>query len=165
MSSKVYVNQESTNRFRPAAAGGGGTNLEVTSLASDQGYSSAQKTLASGARACEYEWRGKIVLSSPGTVGQNVQIFLATSDGTNVDGAVNTSGASITDKNLLRNLQYIGSLTVDQTGSNITLVSSGLCYIYSRYFQVVVWNGTDTSFSGTASDHVFTFTPSPFESQ
>ena len=97
-------------------------------------------------------------------VGQSVDIYLSTSDGTDEDGNIGTSDAAgSTDK--LNNLIYVGSVVVDTTATNTDIISSGFVKIDANYCSVVIHNNTaDALHSSTSAQHI-SLTPVPDQIQ
>lgn len=163
MANKIYVNPETAITFADSAQSPSAI-ITFSALASGAGRISAQYDRGASARAAWYKWRFTCQLTGTNVVGAVIDLFLATSDGTNIDGEVGTSDAALTtDKR--RNLLPIGSLTVDQTTSNTTMTASGLLYVPDRYLSLGVWNGTTLAFKTDTAVHKFSLTPMPPEIQ
>jgi len=162
MANKLYVQQETAIEWTDS---GGDYALDLGSLAADAVRVGARADLGAAPRAFQYEWR--IVIDGFDTapvVGEGVNIFLSTSDGTYEDGDVGTADAAGT-KVSLSNLLFIGSAIVQTTTAADKLQASGLVNIAARYVSPVVWNGTADALLGTADAHKFYLTPMPLELQ
>lgn len=162
---KIYYTTETAVKFRPSAAGGSGVDIGLESLAYNAGRISARTDLGSSSKSPLYTWRAKFKMSSVSLIDSPIELYLVTSDGTLADGNFGTSDTAVSDANLRKNLQWMGSVLVDQSGTDIVLIGSGLVSLHERYVSLLVWNGTDGTFTATASDHQVTLTPVPDEVQ
>ncbi len=88
-----------------------------------------------------------------------VDLYLKTSDGTHDDNDEGASDAELSSTDKLKNLQYIGSIVVDETSATPEFSASGTCVINARYIQVTVHNNTADDLSSTASEHGVILTP------
>jgi hypothetical protein len=106
-----------------------------------------------------YSWRAKTKLQTTGGLGLSIDFYIATSDGTIVDGGVVPGDAAFLAENSLPNLRYIDSLIIDTT-SGASIQSSGSFWMPSRYGVLVMWDNTAAeTLSATAADHDFIVTP------
>lgn len=162
MANKVYIAPETKVTFK---ASGGDVTFTPTSVASGSARVSAQYDRGSGSKPSRYVWRGTTKLASVGA-GAVVGVYLATSDGSILDGNVGTSDATISNGDKYRNLRYIGSLVCDKASdATEPIQGSGEVEIFSRYVSVVWFNQSGVAFSSTAGDHIFTLEPVPDEIQ
>lgn len=161
MAFTIYINPGTPIVFRPATVGSSGYNLNVANLAPGAGRLSARVDLGAANRPFLYEWRALLTLASATNVGENIILKLCTSDGTNADGGFVSSEQGITLFDSMRNMNFMGSLEIDNPQTITPLVGSGLVQIYSRYVQAAVWNATTASFDSTATGFRITLTPVP----
>ncbi len=140
-------------------ASGGTEPLTLTSLASDAGRQSDQYDRGTGDLDMLYEWRAYCKFATTPVVGETVDIYLKTSDGTHIDNDDGVTDAALSAEDKLKNLTYVGSIVVDEASTTPEFSASGVCSIYARYFQVVVENSTADALCSTASDHGVIFTP------
>jgi len=162
MVSKLYQVEETAITF---ADSGGTVVFTPTSLATVSGRQSAQHDFGTTARAYEFAWRAYVQFATAPVVGETVDIYIKTSDGTHVDNDDGTGDAAVSSIDKLNNLHYLGSITVDEAAANIEMVKSGVVTLRQRYAQVVFWNATVDSLTSTASEHGFILTPVPSEGQ
>jgi len=158
MPNKVYAAAETALTWTDS---GGDYALTLASLAADGVRVGAQHDLGSGSRSRLYEWR--FVVDGFGTapvVGETVDVYVATSDGTYVDGSVGTSDAAGSTV-ALPNLLFLGSATVQTTSTTDDLVISGQVELSHQYVSPVVHNNTADALSGGR----FILTPVPDEIQ
>ncbi len=162
MVNKVYINPETAISWSDAGA----TNvIDLASIAADGVRVGARHDLGASARSEWYEWRLKIDgFDTDPVVGETVDLYIATSDGTDEDADVGTADAAgaTTD---LPNLHFLGSVVVQTTTAADNLVKSGIVRITARYFSPVVHNNTADALLGTTDDHWITFIPIPPEIQ
>lgn len=162
MVNKVYINPETAVTWSDT----GGTNvLDAGGLAADAVRVGARHDFGASARAEEFEWRVNVDgFDTPPVVGERVDFYLATSDGTYEDGDVGTADAlgATTD---LPNLTYLGGAVVQTTTAADELHASGHIRITARYVSFVVHNNTADALLSTADSHQFILTPVPSEVQ
>lgn len=162
MANKIYGSPESAITFK---ASGGTVTLTLTSLANGAGRISAQWDRGSGAKPSLYKWRGVVKAAAALAVGVPLEVYLATGDGTDIDGNQSTSDAAFSASDKRRNLQYVGSILADSTSNGELQKGSGLVEIRDRYVSLVIWNAFGQALTGTAADHYFSLTPVPDEIQ
>lgn len=138
---------------------GGDAALTLTSLATNTGRQSAEYDRGVGNLDLLYEWRAYCKFATTPVVGQLVDIYIKTSDGTHDDNDDGNTDAALSAEDKLRNLRRVGSIVVDETSSTPEFSASGVCNISARYIQVVVFNDTQDSLSSTATDHGVILTP------
>lgn len=138
---------------------GGTVVFTPTSLATVSGRQSAQHDFGTAARAYQFNWRAYVQFATTPVLGEVINVYLKTSDGTHPDNDDGTSDAAVSAEDKLSNLDYIGSITVDEAAGDIEMVASGTVNITHRYVQVVFWNATIDSLTATASEHGFILEP------
>lgn len=162
MANKIYNAPETAITFK----GSGGTvAMTWASVANGAGRRSAQWDRGAGSKPGLYKWRCTTKAAAALAVGTVLELWLATSNGTDVDGNQGATDASFTATDKRKNLQYVGSVIADSTSNGEPQIGSGLVEIYDRYVSVVAWNALGQALSSTESDHVFELTPVPFEVQ
>ena len=162
MANKVYIAEETAKTW---TATGGDYTLDLGSLAADAVRGGAQGDLGAAPRADQYQF--KLVIDGFDTapvVGETVDLYLAFSDGTYVDGDVGTADAAGFTADL-PNLMYAGSASVQTITAGDNLIISGLVQITQRYVSPVIHNNTADALLGTADAHKFILTPVPPEVQ
>jgi hypothetical protein len=111
-----------------------------------------------GAQPSLWEIRCWISLSGTNVVGQTVEYYLVTSDGTHADGEP-AAGDVALNSDQRRVLTMLGVLPVYQTATNTTMtVSFRNVYIPSRYFRLAMWNATGLPTETSTSKHGCTAT-------
>jgi hypothetical protein len=132
--------------------------ITLNNLAANAVRVGARKDWGAGAQPDEYAWRATVQFDTAPVVGETVDIFISTSDGTEEDGQVGTADAAgTTDK--LRNLMFIGSVVVTSTSATTDMTASGICRIPTRYCSVVVHNNTVDALEATNNVSEVTLTP------
>jgi len=162
VTSKAYLLPETAITFKDT---GGTVVFTPTSLATVSGRQSAQHDFGATARAFVFNWRAYIKFATTPVVGKTINIYLKTSDGTHIDNDDGTGDAAVSAANKLKNLHYIGSITVDEASATPEFSTSGVISIYSRYVQVIFWNATVDSLSSTAADNGFILEPATVQGQ
>lgn len=161
MTSKAYQLDETVIEFNSAST----ASLTMTSLATVSGRQSDQHDLGTAARAFAYEWRAYCQFATAPVIGETVDIYLKTSDGTRIDNDDGTTDAALSSVEKLRNLRYLGSIVVDESTADLEFSASGVTQINSRYIQIVVYNRTVDSFTSTATEHGVTIKPFAIQGQ
>lgn len=139
--------------------------LLLNNLAAGAGRVGAQKDWGTGAQPDEYNWRFTCQFETEPVVDETIDLYLSTSDGTEEDGQVGIIDAALSAENKLKNLMYIGSLTVDVATVDIDFTASGVCRIPERYVCPVVFNNTVDNLQATNDTGEFTLTPIYYQSQ
>ena len=162
MTAKAYLLPETAITFKST---GGTVTFTPTSLASGAGRQSAQHDFGISARAAHFNWRAYCKFQTTPVVGEEVWIYLKTSDGTYPDNDDGTTDAAVSAEDKLKNLKYLGKIVVDEASTTPAFVASGECFVSHRYAQVVFWNETADAFSSTAADHGFILEPWSMQAQ
>jgi hypothetical protein len=162
MANKIYGTPETAISFKETA---GDVTFTPKNVANNAGRISAQWDRGSGAKPTIYKWRAHTKAAAALAVGQSLEIWFATSDGTDVDGNQGTTDAAFAASDKRRNLQYVGSIFSDSVTNGEVQIGSGLVEIRDRYVSVVWWNTFGQALTNTAGDHTFTLTAVPDEIQ
>ena len=144
---------------------GGDAALDLGGLSAAAVRAGTLLDLGTGARPYLYEWRMVVDgFDTAPVVGETVDIYLATSDGTNHDGDISgTDGASSTV--VLPNLRYLGSCVVQTTTAANELIASGVIEIFADQVAPVVHNNTADALLSTSDAHKFILTPISIQGQ
>ncbi len=159
---KIYETPGATVAFR----GSGGTiTLTLQNESAARGRISDSWDRGAGSQPACYKWRMKTRWAATAVSGEALRIYLVTSDGTNPDGTLSGSDATLTSETpLSNNCQFLGAVL--SAGVDQAEVSSGVCLIHDRHVQVAVWNASATkALTNTEADHVFTLVPIPDDIQ
>jgi hypothetical protein len=163
VTSKVYVTIESPKLFADAAQAEDAT-WTLTGLISGAGRISARLDLGTTTHAAFYRVRCHFQLTGTNIPGDTLEIYAATSDGTNPDGELGTTdGALATAKR--NNLVWIGNLVVDQATTDTTMTASWTVMLLDRYVQLGIWNASTLPLRASTAVHGCTLTPAPLEQQ
>ena len=160
--SKAYQVAETEITFK---ASGGTVAFTPTSLGASAGRQSAQHDFGASARAYMFNWTAYVKFATAPVVGETIDIYAKTSDGTHIDNDDGTTDAAVSAADKLKNLHYLGSIMVDEAGSTPEFSASGRVQLSRRYFQVVFWNATADGLSATAADHGFVLEPTVVQGQ
>ena len=160
--SKAYYLPETKHTFLASA---GDVVFTQTSLASGAGRQSAQLDLGAGAQPPLFRWRAWVQFATAPVVGETVDFYLKTSDGTHLDNDDGVGDIAVSAEDKLLNLRYIGSITVDEASATPEFSSSGVISVYDRYAHIVCWNSTADALSATATEHGFSLEEIPLQGQ
>ena len=129
------------------------------------GQVSARADKGAGAQPALWELRCTISLTGTLTIGQTLEYYIATSDGTIADGGVGTANAALASADVRRALTLVGVLPVYQTTQNTKMYASWRnIYIPGRYFSLVLWNNTSIS-TETVTNNSCSMTAMPVQAQ
>ena len=162
MANKVYIARETPIVWSDTA---GDLVMTLNELATTVARIGARKDFGAGSTAEWYEWRLTVQFDTAPVVGETVDIYLSTSDGTEEDGQEGAADADVGDNGSLKNMQLIGSLIVTTTTVDHDMTTSGICRIATRYVSPVIHNNTADSLQATNDTGEFTLTPIPPEVQ
>ncbi len=149
-----------TTRGTPVVWGDSGRDLDMTlkNLAAGAVRIGARKDLGAGATDETFNVRLTVQFDTDCVVGETVDVYVATSDGTEEDGQVGVADALIAVAEL-DNLMFVGSLVVTTTTVDIDRTASFVARITTRYFSPVVYNNTADNLQNTDNTGEITFTP------
>ena len=139
--------------------------MTLNNLAAGAARVGAQKDFGAGSTAGLYQWRLTVQFETAPVVGETVDVYLSTSDGTEEDGQEGEADAAVGDTNSLKNMHFIGSLVVTSTDADHDMTASGVCRIPTRYVSPVIHNNTADNLQATNDTGEFTLTPIPDEIQ
>jgi hypothetical protein len=140
-------------------ASAGDVAFSAASVGFGAGRKSAQWDRGASPQPAMYSWRAKLKLQATPVVGETIDFYMATSDGTIIDGTTTAADAAFTDEDALPNMVYLGSVVVDMVTTD-SIQASGTFWMPSRYGVLVMWNSTAAeTLSATAGDHDFIVTP------
>ncbi len=138
--------------------------LTATSLLTATGRQGALHDFGTSSRPRRYSWRARMVPGGTQVVGETVNIYLKTSDGTNPDNDDGTGDIAVSDEDKLLNLMVLGGIMVDEAAASV-MVASGHLDLEHQHACPVFWNATANTLSATATDFVFTMIPMPDQIQ
>ncbi len=162
MASKAYIARETPTVWSDTT---GDLALGLNNLGAGAGRVGARLDQGTGSTAGDFSWRFTCQFNVAPTVGETVDLYLSTSDGTEEDGQIGTADAALTAENKLKNLHYIGSLVVDVNTVDFDFTASGVTFIPTRYVSPVIFNNTAVALQNSDDTGEFTLTPIPFEGQ
>lgn len=165
MANKIYNHPETAITWR---ASGGDLVLTLTSLGTSAGRQGAAKDFGSTtARSRRFVWRAfvKLASSPTPTVGDVIDIYVKTGDGTHRDNDDGTGDLALSHVDKLNNLRWIGAIIIDEASATPEFSASGVIEVDAQEFFPVIYNGTNNALSSTAGDHGFDLKPVPPEVQ
>jgi hypothetical protein len=171
MANLIYQNPEATVWFVPATATQAeDAAFEVHNLASGAGRQSAQWDRGVGATSAWYEWCAFVQFTTTPVVGETVDIYLkpagtsasATAHPANDDG---TSEGAVSAEDKTKNLDFVGSIVVDEAAANVEMVARGAVYLTARAYQCAFWNSAADALTNDVNENGFFMTPIPDEVQ
>lgn len=162
MANKVYVARETPIVWSDTV---GDLVITLNNLATTVARVGAQKDFGAGSTSEWYEWRLTVQFDTAPVVGETVDIYMSTSNGTEEDGQEGVADADVGDNGSLKNMQFIGSLVVTTATADHDMTTSGICRIATRYVSPVIHNNTANNLQATNDTGEFTLTPIPPEIQ
>jgi len=147
------------------ADSGGNIVLAFSNKASGTGQISALYDKGTGDQPSLWQAQCSISLTGTNVVGAQIEYYVSTSqDGTTMDGGLTLNSSFSSDKR--RNLYLIGTLQVDQTTSNTTMIATFRnIQLPARYFASGFWNATSLPTETSTTKHKCVFTPMPYRMQ
>jgi hypothetical protein len=161
MANKIYVARETGIVWSDTT---GDLAMTLNNLAAAAVRVGARKDWGAGSTSEWYEWRLTVQFETAPVVGETVNCYISTSDGTEEDGQCGTADAA-GDTNMIKNMNFIGSLVVTSTDADHDMTASGICRIPMRYCSPVIHNNTADNLQATNNTGEFTLTPIPPEVQ
>ena len=144
---------------------GGSYAMTLNNLAAGAGRQGAVHDFDVAARAARFAWRAWFQAATTPVVGEAVEVYLKTSDGTVPDNDDGTGDIAVSAENKLRNLLLIGRIEVDEAAIGVKFARSGEVWLPQRYVMPVFWNATADNLVATNNLSGFTLTPVPLEIQ
>jgi hypothetical protein len=161
MANKIYQSTETAITWLST----GGTELFTpTTLGAAAGRQGALHDFGTAARSRLFAWRAWLKPGATRVVGETVQIYLKTSDGSHPDNDDGVGDIAVSALDKLRNVSFLGTIQIDENAA-VEMVGSGIVEIGARYAGPIVWNASANALSGTAADFGFSLTPIPDEVQ
>lgn len=161
MANKVYQIPETAITWLST---GGTAAFTPTSLGASAGRQGAHHDFGTSARSRRYAFRAWLVPGATRVVGERVEVYWKTSDGTHPDNDDGTGDIAVSAADKLRNTKLIGIIQIDENAA-VEMVCSGEIEHGHRYGAPIFWNATANSLSATASHFGFSLTPIPDEIQ
>ena len=162
MVNKVYQHDETAVTWQDTS---GTEAMTLNNLATVSGRQGALHDFGTAARAAKFAWRAFCQFATTPAVGERVDIYLKTSDGTKPDNDDGTGDAAVSAEDKLKNLSQIGSIIVDEGATGVVMVDSGVVSIGARYAAPVFWNASADNLVATNNLNGFILTPIPPEVQ
>lgn len=155
MANKIYQLLESAITW---LSSGGTETFTPTSLASAAGRQGAHHDFGTASVGRRFGWRAWIKPGGTRVVGEIVEIYLKTSDGTRHDNDDGTGDIAVSARDKLRNIRPLGVIQIDENAA-VEMVASGEVELAHRYAAPIFWNATANALSSTAADFGFSMTP------
>jgi hypothetical protein len=154
---KVYALPEAAVTFKDSDAT---YTLALNNLANGIGVISDQWDRGTGAKPIKYLMRCVFAFEATHTivVGEIINVYLATSDGTNIDGTVGAAAAALTAAQC-NNLIGPFPVIVDAVVKDQKITATFLVEIYARYVSVGVMNNTSDHMQADNDASLISFTP------
>ena len=162
MTSKAYQIAETAITWKNT---GGSELLTLTGVAAAAGHQGALHDFGTVAYAREYAWCAYVKFATAPVVGETIDIYWKSSDGTHPDNDDGTGDIAVSSVNKLKNLKLLDSIVVDEASVTPEFVASGFMNVTHRHGSPVFWNRTADALSSTATDHGFILTPMPIQGQ
>lgn len=141
MANAVYQRAGSAVRWTDTTG-----NLAVTlnNLAAGAGRQGAQTDWGalSTARETTYHFRLSVRFATTPVVGEMVELYWKSGDGTIYDNDDGTGDAALSSSDKLKNLKFLGVLQVDEAATGVDMSIEGYFVDFNRYGMPVVFNNT-----------------------
>ena len=166
MANKVYTIEETTITFGGAV--GEDVAWSIEGVVNNAGRQSALHDFGvrTIARSSRFKYRLKTQFQATPTLGNSLDLYLKTSDGSSPDNDDGTGDAAVSAIDKLKNLHFLSSLLVDEAAANIVTVVSGARFnLDQRHVAIVGWNTSGATIHAQDSNSQFSLTPQPDEVQ
>lgn len=117
------------------------------------------------ARSLRFYWSCYVEFAIAATVGDVVEIYGKTGDGTVYDNDDGTGDIAVSSTDKLKNLTVLGRIVVDQAATSVKMRARGSILLPDRHFMPVVVNLADQALVATNNVSKFILSPTPFELQ
>lgn len=164
MANLIYQPLQTAVTWKPATQSPTET-WEVDAIANAAGRQGALHDFTTGSVARRFSWRAYTQCQATPTLGALIRMYWKSSDGSHPDNDDGTGDAAVSAEDKLRNLQYLGSIVVDEAAANIEFTKSGWLWMPQRYGAPVLWNASGATLTTDEAEHGFILTPWPDEVQ
>jgi hypothetical protein len=137
---------------------GGSAAFTPTSLASGAGRQGAYYDLGTASRGRRFNYRAWLKPGATRVVGEVIEVYLVTGDGTHYDNNDGTGDIAVSAKDKLRNAKLLDYIQIDKNAAD-EMACSGEVVITARWVAPAFWNATANSLSTTAGDYGFELLP------
>lgn len=161
MANKIYQLLETAITW---LSSGGSAAFTPTSLTSGAGRQGAHYDFGTASIGRRFAWRAWLKPGGTRVVGETIEVYLKSSDGTSPDNDDGTGDIAVSAEDKLRNLRLLGVIQIDENAA-VTMVASGVVELFHRYGAPVYWNRSANTLSATAGDFGFSMTPCTDEVQ
>lgn len=132
--------------------------LALQNLAASAGVYSNRADRGAGSIATTYICRARFRKGVASVVGQAIMVYVFTSDGTDSDGTLATTGTTLTAA-MTVNAFWSMPVIVESTSTGVSFIRSAIITIPTRYFSVGVMNSTTGLLTNTANTALISLTP------
>lgn len=163
MPSKLYQHRESAITWKDS---GGSAAITLASLASGALRAGALVDLeaANAYRSPLFAWRAWVRFNAAPAVGEQVSVYLRTSDGTVPDHDEGTGDVAVTSGRE-RNMMALLPVNAIAASSTIIMARAGLIVLPQRWVAPVFFNRAGAALHATANECGFSLSPVPWEAQ
>lgn len=166
MANEAYIAVGTSQLFNGEV--GADVAISVEGLTNAAGRVSAQKDWGAAPRAYIYDWSCEVQFQATPTQYQTLDLYISEApdgDSTQIDGDSGTTDAALGDVDSLKNMKYIGSVVVENAAASEKNVASGTFISTSRYWSLVVYNGSGATVNATDSNFRFDVQPKSIQGQ
>ena len=165
MSNEAYVNHGTAVVFGSEA--GDNVAWSTEGIADGAGRQATLYDQGAEGTARPLYWQYRIYCQAQATptVGNELEVYLKTSDGSHPDNDDGGTDAAVSAEDKLKNLIRLRSPIVDQAAGNIEFVAHGIIEIPERYFAPVLWNSMGAATTADAAETKAVFTPIYMQTQ
>lgn len=166
MANEAYIAVGTSQLFNGEV--GANVAISVEGLTNAAGRVSAQKDWGAAPRPYIYRWSCEVQFQATPTQYNTLDLYISEApdgDSTQISGDEGTTDAALGDVDSLKNMQYIGSVTVENAAASEKNVASGVFVSYARYWSLVVYNGSGATVNATDSAFRFDVQPVSIQGQ
>jgi len=133
--------------------------ISLNALAANTGRVSARYDRGATSLARRYTLRGVFDKGAASVVGEIINMYIFTSDGTNADGTVGTADGPLTANQALDCFERPYPVVVNTTSTSVKITRSYVVEIPTRYFSVGVMNSVTGLLRAAANVCTISLTP------
>jgi hypothetical protein len=165
MTSKAQILTGTALKFNGEA--GADKAFSMEGVTTGAGRVSEQKDLGASPRDFAFDWTCELLCQATPTQYATVDFYIAVApdnDATMIPGDVGNADAALGDLDQLRNLQYIGSVVIEEADTS-KMVGFGSFECTGRYLTIVGVNNSGATLNATDSNFIFNLIPKVIQGQ
>jgi hypothetical protein len=135
--------------------------MTLNNLAAGTGRQGAEKDwgVLTTARPTLYHFRLVVQQETTGVVGETIELYWKSGDGTDYDNDDGTGDAALSAEDKLKNLKFLGVAQVDEAAADVDISIEGYFRDFNRNGMPVLFNNTADNLQATDNVNKIVVTP------